>query len=235
MANAATVISAILETSGDVFLRHYASKYYDPAKAREYYLRTRELKGRRSTTELKTDDQKQGWDYVKSEVGNNRKAELAKAAESNKQAVEELRAAGEERRKAISDKLREIMDGISATAAAENERISKEVEAKIARLPRIPKGISKERAAQFAELRRQEIAKIRGEAGVERESLGEAVTNTAASERSAAKQLGEEVKATVKASLEKARSDYESAKEEIKARYEAELDTEYEAIRTTVR
>ena len=29
-------------------LRHYASPYYDPQKAHEYYMRTRELKGRRS-------------------------------------------------------------------------------------------------------------------------------------------------------------------------------------------
>lgn len=28
------------------FLAHYASQYYDPVKAREYYLRTRKLKGR---------------------------------------------------------------------------------------------------------------------------------------------------------------------------------------------
>lgn len=34
-------------------LQHYASPYYDPVKAHEYYMRTRELKGRRSTTKLK--------------------------------------------------------------------------------------------------------------------------------------------------------------------------------------
>ena len=27
-------------------LQHYASPYYDPVKAHEYYMRTRELKGR---------------------------------------------------------------------------------------------------------------------------------------------------------------------------------------------
>ena len=35
-------------------LRHYASPYYDPQKAHEYYMRTRELKGR-STTSLNDD------------------------------------------------------------------------------------------------------------------------------------------------------------------------------------
>ena len=31
-------------------LRHYASPYYDPQKAHEYYTRTRELKGRSTTS-----------------------------------------------------------------------------------------------------------------------------------------------------------------------------------------
>lgn len=33
-------------------LKHYASPYYDPVKAHEYYMRTRELKGRQSTAGL---------------------------------------------------------------------------------------------------------------------------------------------------------------------------------------
>ena len=36
----------------DDFLQHYASQYYDPVKAHEYYMRNRELKGRRSTSDL---------------------------------------------------------------------------------------------------------------------------------------------------------------------------------------
>ena len=38
-------------------LRHYASPYYDPEKAHEYYMRTRELKGR-STTSLNDEGKK---------------------------------------------------------------------------------------------------------------------------------------------------------------------------------
>ena len=41
-------------------LMHYASKYYDPVKAHEYYLKNRELKGRRSTGSL-DDEGKKKW------------------------------------------------------------------------------------------------------------------------------------------------------------------------------
>ena len=43
-------------------LQHYASPYYDPQKAHEYYMRTRELKGRRSATKL-SDEGKKVWSY----------------------------------------------------------------------------------------------------------------------------------------------------------------------------
>ena len=48
-------------------LQHYASPYYDPVKAHEYYMRTRELKGRRSTMKL-NDEGKNVWAYTKNEI-----------------------------------------------------------------------------------------------------------------------------------------------------------------------
>ena len=59
-------------------LRHYASPYYDPQKAHEYYMRTRELKGR-STTSL-NDEGKKIWSYTK----NNIKSEKGQGQCSNR-------------------------------------------------------------------------------------------------------------------------------------------------------
>ena len=44
----------------DEHLQHYASPYYDPVKAHEYYMRTRELKGRRSVQKLSDEGKKFG-------------------------------------------------------------------------------------------------------------------------------------------------------------------------------
>ena len=41
-------------------LQHYASPYYDPIKAHEYYMKNRELKERRSVTKL-SDEGKKVW------------------------------------------------------------------------------------------------------------------------------------------------------------------------------
>lgn len=56
----------------DELLQHYASPYYDPVKAHEYYMRTRELKGRRSTTKL-NDEGKEIWAYTKNEITSEKK------------------------------------------------------------------------------------------------------------------------------------------------------------------
>lgn len=56
-------------------LQHYASPYYDPQKAHEYYMRTRELKGRRSATKL-SDEGKKVWSYTKNEIKAEKRPRL---------------------------------------------------------------------------------------------------------------------------------------------------------------
>lgn len=53
-------------------LAHYASPYYDPVKAHEYYMRTRQLKGRKSTAGLSS-GQRETAAYVKYQLDEERK------------------------------------------------------------------------------------------------------------------------------------------------------------------
>ena len=52
---------------------HYASPYYDPVKAHEYYMKHRELKGRNSTAGL-NDEGKAAASYGKEQLTTERKA-----------------------------------------------------------------------------------------------------------------------------------------------------------------
>lgn len=54
------------------YISHYASPYYDPEKAHEYYMRTRKLKGRKSTAGL-NDEGKAAAKYVKEQLTSERK------------------------------------------------------------------------------------------------------------------------------------------------------------------
>lgn len=75
----------------DELLQHYASLYYDPVKAHEYYMRTRELKGRRSTTKL-NDEGKEIWAYTKNEITSEKKEKVKEEQEKREQKIAELRA-----------------------------------------------------------------------------------------------------------------------------------------------
>lgn len=202
MSTATSWIQSFLKTAGSDILEH-ASEYYDPVKAHEYYERTKELKGRRSGSGLKSQKQKEGWSYTQSRVKEAKDTELDAASDSNKQAVEQLRANGEQRRKAISEKIKKLM-----------EQISGNVEAEIAALP---KGLSKADRAE-------KVKKIREKAGADRES-----------ERGKAGADREQVRSELKTSIATARDTYKKARDAIAAKYEEKLNTEYDAIRTSVR
>lgn len=70
------------------FLEHYASPYYDPVKAHEYYMKTRELKGTKKTsTAGLTDEGKAAASYVKNQLSEEHKAKIKEARAKSKQTV----------------------------------------------------------------------------------------------------------------------------------------------------
>ena len=162
-------------------LQHYASPYYDPQKAHEYYMRTRELKGRRSATKL-SDEGKKVWSYTKNEIKAEKKAKVEGEQEKRKQTITALRERASATREQISARLKELNDAltkrasrkkeaidsdkksdledIEKTSTAEKERITSKTNSAIERLmaEKIPDGLPKaERAKRIAE-RNEKIA-----------------------------------------------------------------------------
>lgn len=243
--------------SAEEFIAHYASEYYDPVKAKEYYERTKQLKGRKpKASDLKGDKKKGAWDYTKDQIGESKKNELENLSEQRRAFLEEVRDKAAERRKQISEKLKEVLDALTEDKSATNEqlsevkkaetkRISEEAAAKIDALPEIPKGVSKERRAELVAERKEEVAKIRGEADSQKAELAEAVKSeknlkawyTAVGkneQREGASVEREKVGDELKATVEKARVEFKQKSEQVKAKYEEVSLREFEAIRTQV-
>lgn len=237
------------------YFAHYASEYYDPAKAREYYLRTRELKGR-TAGNLKTENKKIGWQYAKNQIDAQKKTTLDTANAENNAAIEATRTAATAKRKEIAGQIKAFMQRLSEQATAEREnlstvqqaeleRISSKAEADIAALPEIPKGVSKEKRAELTAERSQKIAEIRGEATLERSNVRDAIsTNRKAlstevssvkdTARETATAERERISGELKSAVETTKANYEKRKEEIKAKYETAYQTEYDAIKNNV-
>ena len=108
-------------------LRHYASKYYDPVKAHEYYMRNRELKGRRSTSKL-SDEGKKVWQYTKQQITEEKKSKVEAEKEAKDQKTEELREKASATRERITAKLKELNEKLSKKANADKESIEKKRE-----------------------------------------------------------------------------------------------------------
>lgn len=68
----------------------YASKYYDPVKAHNYYMEHRKLKGRRGTL---NDTGKEALSYVKQQLKEQRDKELEAAKKAKEQALNVLQSA----------------------------------------------------------------------------------------------------------------------------------------------
>lgn len=205
---------------------------YDPVKAHEYYERTKELKGRRSASDLKSEKKKAGWAYTKDQVEQEKKSALSTASEGNKQALIQLRGKAAERREEIRQKLQKIMEQIGKESKEGREDLDQKTKAAIEALPKMPNGLNKQQQAEFAEKRREEIAKIRGEASNKKVDITNFTKAWREGERTEASKTREEIAGELKGSLEKARENYKAARDQVKAKYEAELDAEFESIRT---
>jgi hypothetical protein len=101
-----------------------APRIYDPVKAHEYYLRTRELKGKRSASALKTKAQKEGFTYVKAVLGETKKADLKKLSEENKAKMQKIRDDVAAKRKELSLKIKALGKDASK---AEREKLASEL------------------------------------------------------------------------------------------------------------
>lgn len=212
------------------FIAHYASEYYDPVKAREYYLRTRELKGR----QLSTKAEKEAWNYTNANIGAAEKKDLTTAAEAQKAALEQIKATATARQEEIRAKIKSILENLTNDKKAQIEQITKDVADQIAALPEIPKNISKNARAKLVEKRQEEIDKIRGDAKTKIQGVSSGAQAKKNSEIASSRSSTEQVKLDVKASVESARGKYQELRQALKDKYDTVRQQELQAIKANV-
>lgn len=119
-------LEANLEQSA---LAHYSSPYYDPAKAHEYYLRTRELKGRTSTGNL-NDTGKAALTQVKQKLKEERDSTVKKAKDDTVNQIVKNSKAMQSR----IDSLKALFEGLGNQSADEQSSQKAHIKAQIAKL-----------------------------------------------------------------------------------------------------
>ncbi len=138
-------------------LAHYASPYYDPVKAHEYYMRTRELKGQKNSTAGLNEEGKGAATYVKGQIEGERKLRTEAAKTTRRQNME---SATEKARKAIN------------TGAASTRRKVNDLRHKLSRMSKAEKLLNKGRIQSEIDTLREENSRERRQIQVQLQNYG---------------------------------------------------------------
>lgn len=103
-------------------LIHYASPYYDPVKAHEYYEQHKHLKGR--PTGRLTDEGKQIWKVTKMNIDKSKKIENDEARLVKLSSVQQFQNKVKEQRTIVQSKLTELLNAINAKYKTDTEALT---------------------------------------------------------------------------------------------------------------
>ena len=103
-------------------LIHYASPYYDPVKAHEYYEQHKHLKGR--PTGRLTDEGKQIWKVTKMNIDQAKKIENDEARLVKLSSVQQFQNKVKEQRTIVQSKLTELLNAINAKYKTDTEALT---------------------------------------------------------------------------------------------------------------
>ena len=103
-------------------LIHYASPYYDPVKAHEYYEQHKQLKGR--PTGRLTDEGKEIWKITKMNIDQAKKRDNDEARLIKIYSVQEFQKKAKEQRAIVQSKLTELLNAINAKYKTDTEELS---------------------------------------------------------------------------------------------------------------
>lgn len=192
----------------DESLKHYASPYYDPVKAHEYYMRNRELKGensKKSTAGL-NDEGKAVAQYVKNQLDTERKS---KVDAHNNQTQAQIDVKKNNMDSTINAKKKNM------TASIESHKT--QTMQKIEKLREELKGMSMDDWNKHAERIQSEIAKLRESNDTIRAKLQAEYSSESANLRTAYKNDSTNLRNAHKTETARLSKEYEE-------KYKSELD-----------
>ena len=192
----------------DESLKHYASPYYDPVKAHEYYMRNRELKGensRKSTAGL-NDEGKAVARYVKNQLDTERKS---KVDAHNNQTQAQIDVKKNNMDSTINAKKKNMIASIESHKTQTKEKIEK--------LREELKGMSMDDWNKYAERIQSEISKLRESNDTIRAKLQAEYSSESANLRTAYKNDSTNLRNAHKTETARLSKEYEE-------KYKSELD-----------
>jgi len=193
------------------FLAHYSSEFYDPAKAHEYYVKNRELKGREAAGK-ETKGQRQARVYADKQIRTKKGSESKNLHTAQTAQMAKLRSNAEASRKRIEENL--------------NKHLAKLQLQKKTPLFEIPTNASPE----VREYLNKQNARIS-----EKNAIVVSNNKVAAKVKAEARAEMQRVGTELKAAVATARQSYAKAKTDLNTKYKTASDTEHKNIAANVK
>ena len=226
MAEVSENAIAFVDPEDEIDLWHYASKYYDPVKAKEYYERTKQLKGRQPAAPQLTKEQRERQTsakaYVREQVATQRTAAHKAAAEKQKARMEKLQKDAEATRDRIVEKLNALVEKLKADV---------EVEVPKPKLNEIPATASPRQRAFLEKQNARMMSEYNGKLNKAKDKARNAADNARNAAREEIKKVGTDLRDAVA----KARTEYTTARKAMAEKYKSDLKTELKNIEDKVR
>ena len=131
-------------------LKHYASPYYDPVKAHEYYMKNRELQGRKSTAKL-NDNGREAAQYVKNRLTTERKTKVQDHKDYTDSQIESLRSGKDSAIESNNNEKQRKIESLSDKKKSDISEYSAQTQEKIDQLRALLKSMSTAKKAQYKE------------------------------------------------------------------------------------
>ena len=143
---------------------HYASPYYDPVKAHEYYMKHRELKGRTSTAGL-NDEGKAAASYVKEQLTTEHKTKVEANNEDTTNQIDKLREQKksniEAHKAAMQRQIDQLRAKLSSMSSADKQRLNAEFQEQSKSLRTAQKETNKNLKTEYDDKYLSELEKIK--------------------------------------------------------------------------
>jgi hypothetical protein len=214
------------------FLAHMGA-VYDPAKAHEYYLKNRELKGlapaapknetkaQRTARVATSQKKREARMYVGKQLRDKRQGESSTAQAAHKARMEKIRKSAEASRKRIDDKLNKFLADLNTNASPVKQTPLNKIPANAT--PKVRAFLEKQNAKISAS---------------NKEASDKAAADLATKKSAAKKSAGVEMKRVgteLKTAVATARATYAASKQKIQTEFKTASATEQKNIKDNVR
>ena len=211
------------------YLVHYASPYYDPVKAHEYYMEHRVLKGRKSTAGL-SDKGKEAAAYIKQRLKDEREAKVKRHKQETDTAASSIQRSVKAQNEAESNLASSQVAVNSQQVRDEISRHSSEMQSKIARLREQYSRMDSAARGRNRDALSAKINSLRIENDRQREKINAELAARNYEVRSSAKASNAKRSEEGRESIKSLRDTHSQYKKDTKAEYDSAYERELEGL-----